>query len=55
MFIPNSCWFAQVTGFSVGGRVVDANDAGVEGVKIILDGHERAVTDKEGLYKLDQV
>ncbi|KAA0046704.1 nodal modulator 3 [Cucumis melo var. makuwa] len=45
----------QVTGFSVGGRVVDANDAGVEGVKIIVDGHERAVTDKEGFYKLDQV
>ncbi|KAG6575758.1 Nodal modulator 1, partial [Cucurbita argyrosperma subsp. sororia] len=45
----------QVTGFSVGGRVVDANDSGVEGVKIIVDGHERAVTDKKGFYKLDQV
>ncbi|CAK9310181.1 unnamed protein product [Citrullus colocynthis] len=45
----------QVTGFSIGGRVVDANDAGVEGVKITVDGHERAVTDKEGFYKLDQV
>lgn len=45
----------QVTGFSVGGRVVDGNDMGVDGVKIIVDAHERSVTDKEGYYKLDQV
>ncbi|XP_068304702.1 uncharacterized protein [Pyrus communis] len=45
----------QVTGFSVGGRVVDGNDEGVEGVKIIVDGHERSITDKQGYYKLDQV
>ncbi|WCJ22340.1 Carbohydrate-binding-like fold [Euphorbia peplus] len=45
----------QVTGFSVGGRVVDGNDVGVEGVQIIVDGHERSTTDKEGYYKLDQV
>ncbi|KAH7862687.1 hypothetical protein Vadar_008104 [Vaccinium darrowii] len=45
----------QVTGFSVGGRVVDGNGVGVDGVKIIVDGHERCVTDKEGYYKLDQV
>ncbi|XP_044493042.1 nodal modulator 1 isoform X2 [Mangifera indica] len=45
----------QVTGFSVGGRVVDENDMGVEGVKILVDGHERSITDKEGFYKLDQV
>lgn len=45
----------QVTGFSVGGRVVDGNDMGVDGVKIVVDGHERSVTDKDGYYKLDQV
>uniref|UniRef100_A0A5B7C2M8 Putative nodal modulator 1 n=1 Tax=Davidia involucrata TaxID=16924 RepID=A0A5B7C2M8_DAVIN len=45
----------QVTGFSVGGRIVDGNGAGVDGVKIIVDGHERSITDKEGYYKLDQV
>lgn len=45
----------QVTGFSVGGRIVDGNGMGVEGVKIIVDGHERSATDKEGYYKLDQV
>lgn len=49
------CHFVQVTGFSVGGRVVDGNDVGVDGVKIIVDGQERSVTDKQGLYKLDQV
>ncbi|KAJ7977680.1 Carbohydrate-binding-like fold [Quillaja saponaria] len=45
----------QVTGFSVGGRVVDGNEMGVEGVKIIVDGHERCITDRQGYYKLDQV
>ncbi|KAL9435513.1 hypothetical protein AB3S75_021731 [Citrus x aurantiifolia] len=45
----------QVTGFSVGGRVVDENDMGVEGVKILVDGHERSITDRDGYYKLDQV
>lgn len=44
-----------MTGFSVGGRVVDGNDMGVEGVKIIVDGQERSITDKQGYYKLDQV
>ncbi|GMI76019.1 hypothetical protein like AT3G62360 [Hibiscus trionum] len=45
----------SVTGFSIGGRVIDANDIGVEGVKILVDGQERSITDKEGCYKLDQV
>ncbi|KFK35418.1 hypothetical protein AALP_AA5G281800 [Arabis alpina] len=45
----------QVTGFSIGGRVVDDNSKGVEGVKILVDGSLRSVTDKEGYYKLDQV
>ncbi|XP_071689841.1 uncharacterized protein [Rutidosis leptorrhynchoides] len=45
----------QVTGFSVGGRVVDSNGKGVDGVKVLVDGVERSITDKEGYYKLDQV
>ncbi|VVB06611.1 unnamed protein product [Arabis nemorensis] len=45
----------QVTGFSIGGRVVDGNSKGVEGVEILVDGSVRSVTDKEGYYKLDQV
>lgn len=28
---------------------------GVEGVKIIVDGRERFITDEHGYYKLDQV
>lgn len=34
---------------------MDGNGFGVDGVRIIVDGHERCVTDKEGYYKLDQV
>lgn len=45
----------QVTGFSVGGRVVDSNGAGIDGVKIKVDGQQRATTDSQGYYKLDQV
>ncbi|CAI9288723.1 unnamed protein product [Lactuca saligna] len=45
----------QVTGFSVGGRVVDTNGKGVDGVKIVVDGVDRSFTDKQGYYKLDQV
>ncbi|XP_031497491.1 uncharacterized protein LOC116262346 [Nymphaea colorata] len=45
----------QVTGFSVGGRVLDGNGVGVEDVKISLDGQERSLTDNLGRYKLDQV
>lgn len=35
--------------------MVDGNGMGVEGVKIIVDGHERSITDNQGYYKLDQV
>ncbi|WVZ71463.1 hypothetical protein U9M48_020048 [Paspalum notatum var. saurae] len=45
----------QVTGFSVGGRVVDGYGAGVEGANVIVDGQLRAVTDSLGYYRLDQV
>ncbi|CAN4101896.1 unnamed protein product [Withania somnifera] len=45
----------QVTGFSVGGRVVNEDGNGIEGVEILLDGQKRSITGKEGYYKLDQV
>ncbi|XP_037405521.1 nodal modulator 1-like isoform X2 [Triticum dicoccoides] len=45
----------QVTGFSVGGHVVDGYGAGIEGAKVIVDGQLRAVTDNLGYYRLDQV
>lgn len=44
-----------MTGFSIGGRVVDGNGAGVDGAKVSVDGQERSVTDENGYYKLDQV
>lgn len=43
-----------MTGFSVGGRVVDSEGDGLEGVKIEIDDTERATTDSDGYYKLDQ-
>lgn len=45
----------QVTGFSIGGRVVDGHGAGVVGAKVLVGGQERSVTDENGYYKLDQV
>uniref|UniRef100_A0A7N0VIJ7 Carbohydrate-binding-like fold protein n=1 Tax=Kalanchoe fedtschenkoi TaxID=63787 RepID=A0A7N0VIJ7_KALFE len=45
----------QVTGFSIGGRVVDGNGEGVDGAAVLVDGRERSITDNNGYYKLDQV
>ncbi|XP_038980298.1 nodal modulator 1 [Phoenix dactylifera] len=45
----------QVTGFSVGGRVVDGYGAGVDNATVIVDGKLRAITDSQGYYMLDQV
>ena len=36
-----------MTGFSVGGRVVDSEGTGLEGVKIEIDDVGRATTDAE--------
>ncbi|KAF8065566.1 Nomo1 [Scenedesmus sp. PABB004] len=44
-----------VTGFSVAGRVVDAEGAGVGGVAISLAGEEVAATDLNGRYVLPRV
>lgn len=45
----------KVTGFSVGGSVVDSQGEGVEGVEILINDLLKAVTDVSGFYKLDQV
>ncbi|XP_078443187.1 carbohydrate-binding-like fold [Wolffia australiana] len=45
----------QVTGFSVGGRVVDDKGSGIDKVKIMVDNQLKATTDVRGFYKLDQV
>lgn len=44
-----------MTGFSIGGRVIDGNADGVDAVEISVDGQVRSVTDSLGYYKLDQV
>ncbi|CAL9068218.1 uncharacterized protein LOC135581844 [Musa acuminata AAA Group] len=45
----------QVTGFSIGGRVIDDFGAGVDSAKILVDGQLKTITDAQGYYKLDQV
>lgn len=35
--------------------MVDGNGLGVHHARILVDGHERSITDREGYYKLDQV
>jgi hypothetical protein len=43
----------RVMGFLVTGLVVDASGGGVAGVKVVMDGVEKAVTDKDGSYTLE--
>lgn len=45
----------QVTGFSIGGRVIDGLGIGVESAQILVDGQLKTITDCQGYYKLDQV
>ncbi|XP_074561232.1 uncharacterized protein LOC141817488, partial [Curcuma longa] len=44
----------QVTGFSIGGRVIDDLGIGVESAQILVDGQLKTITDSQGYYKLDQ-
>lgn len=43
----------KVVGFGVSGKVV-AGEAGIEGAKVLVNGVEKAVTSKDGSYRLDQ-
>ena len=45
----------SVIGFSIQGRVVNHKGEGISGVKIIIDGQQRATTNDKGLYKLDEI
>ncbi len=50
--------FAQpfhVVGFSVMGRVVGEGGIGMPDVTIIVDAHEKAISDAQGFYLLDKV
>lgn len=55
VYCLTNCLIMQVTGFSIGGRVIDGNADGVDAVEISVDGQVRSVTDSLGYYKLDQV
>jgi hypothetical protein len=45
----------QVLGFSVRGRVVDRAGKGLEGVTINVNSIDKATSDKDGYYRLDQI
>eukprot|EP00850_Spirogloea_muscicola_P008156 SM000043S15784 [mRNA] locus=s43:149855:159159:+ [translate_table: standard] len=45
----------QVTGFSLGGVVLDHAGTGVGGATVYIDSKRRTTTDSRGRYKLDQV
>eukprot|EP00301_Raphidiophrys_heterophryoidea_P007180 c12813_g2_i1.p1 GENE.c12813_g2_i1~~c12813_g2_i1.p1 ORF type:complete len:1188 (+),score=403.83 c12813_g2_i1:50-3613(+) len=45
----------RVTGFSVSGKVVHANGAGVADVAVSFNGEQRAVTDENGHYRVDSI
>eukprot|EP01133_Synstelium_polycarpum_P003812 gene3812-4399_t len=45
----------KVMGFSVSGRVVNQQKAGVANVNVIINGSPKTTTDKDGYYTLEQV
>ena len=42
-------------GFSIIGKVVNSKGQGISGVKIIIDGQQKATTNDNGVYKLDEI
>jgi len=45
----------SVIGFSIVGKAVDSNGKGIQGVKILIDGQQKAITNEQGTYKLDEI
>ena len=45
----------NVIGFSIFGKVVNSKGEGISGVKVIIDGVQRAITNDKGIYKLDEI
>ncbi|CDW74259.1 nodal modulator 1-like [Stylonychia lemnae] len=45
----------QVIGFSISGKAVNNKGEGISGVKIVIDGQQKALTNDKGLYKLDEI
>lgn len=45
----------SVIGFSIFGKVVNSKSQGIDGVKIIIDGQQKALTNENGNYRLDDI
>jgi hypothetical protein len=45
----------SIIGFSIFGRAVNSKGEGISGVKILIDGQQRAITNDKGVYKLDEI
>lgn len=45
----------HVIGMSIFGKVVNSKAKGIGGVKILIDGQQRAVSSEKGTYKLDEI
>lgn len=45
----------RVVGFSVEGRVVDKDGQGIDGVAVLFNGVEKAITDAQGYRLLGQL
>ena len=45
----------SVIGFSISGKVVNAKGEGIPGVKILIDGQQKATSNDKGTYKLDEI
>jgi hypothetical protein len=45
----------SVIGLSIFGKVVNNKEEGIGGVKIVIDGQQKAITNNQGVYKLDEI
>ena len=45
----------NVIGFSIQGKVMNSKNEGISGVRINIDGQQKAITNEKGVYKLDEI
>ena len=45
----------HVIGLSIFGKVANSKGKGIGGVKILIDGQQRAISSEKGTYKLDEI
>ena len=53
--LPLSLGPFSVIGFSITGKVVNSRNEGIQGAKVLIDGQVRAVTNENGVYRLDEI